>query len=116
MEPETDYLDPITPGEILKEEFMVPYNLTKIQLSEMSGVAMLRISRIISGEKRIRPEDAFRLGKTFNTSAEFWLNLQKNYDLASIKQNKAFMKLLDEVKSVSLQSDQVYEQGMVERI
>lgn len=80
------YLEPIHPGEILKEEFMVPNNLSANQLALRLHVPAGRISSIINGQRAITPETALRLSKFFGTTAEFWLNLQQLYELQLAKQ------------------------------
>lgn len=72
---------PFTPGEILSEEFLDPYELTQEELAKRIGVARRRINEIIRGKRAITPDTALRLAKFFNTSPEYWLNLQMKYDL-----------------------------------
>lgn len=74
-------LDPITPGEILKEEFMEPYKLSANKLSREIDVPANRISEIIAARRAITADTALRLGTFFRTSPEFWMNLQARYDL-----------------------------------
>lgn len=80
------FLEPIHPGEILKEEFMVPNNLSANQLALRLHVPTGRITSIINGQRSITPETALRLSKFFGTTAEFWLNLQQLYELQLAKQ------------------------------
>lgn len=73
---------PTHPGRILKELYLTPLNITTVKLSGSIGVSRKAISQIINEKKSVTPEMALRLSYAFpNTSAEFWLNLQKNYDL-----------------------------------
>ncbi len=72
----------VTPGEILKEEFMDPMNLTVRELARRMDVGPIRISQIIRGQRTITAETSLRLGAALGTTAFFWLNLQNNYDLA----------------------------------
>ena len=71
-----------TPGEILRTEFLEPLGLTQNQLAIKSGLDRMRISEIVRGQRRITPQTALALGTVFQTGAQFWLNLQTDYDLA----------------------------------
>lgn len=72
---------PIHPGEILKEEFLDPLNLTQYRLAKDIKVPPRRINEIVLGKRAISANTALRLGRYFDTSPEFWLNLQSRYDL-----------------------------------
>ncbi len=72
----------VTPGEILREEFMEPMGLSVRELARRMDVGPIRISQIIRGQRAITAETALRLGTALDTTAIFWLNLQNNYDLA----------------------------------
>jgi addiction module HigA family antidote len=72
---------PIHPGEILKEEFLVPYGLSANRLALAIGVATNRITGIVNGTRAITGETAILLARAFRTSPEFWINLQAHYDL-----------------------------------
>ena len=74
-------LKPIHPGEILAEEFLVHLGISQYKLAKDIDVSAIRISEIIHGKRSISVDTALRLGKFFNTSAEFWVNLQSYYDL-----------------------------------
>ena len=74
-------LDNIHPGEILKEEFMVPLEITAYRLSKDLGIPQTRISEILKGRRRISADTALRLSRYFGNSAKFWLGLQADYDL-----------------------------------
>jgi len=71
----------IHPGEILHQEFIIPMGLTAYRLSKSIGVQQTRISQIIKEKRAITADTAIRLSKFFGTSEEFWLNLQREYDL-----------------------------------
>ena len=77
----TRKLDPIHPGEILKEDFMTPLGLSATELGRILGVPANRISEIARGRRGITGDTALRLGRYFGASAQFWLNLQNRYDL-----------------------------------
>lgn len=77
----TKRLPPVTPGEILREEYMVPLGLSANKLGEALGVPANRITGIINGTRGITADTALRLARCFDTSPEFWLNLQELHDL-----------------------------------
>lgn len=79
-----DRLSNIHPGEILKEEFLIPLNISAYQLSKAIGIQQSRISQIINGKRSITPDTAIRLSKFFGTTAKFWLNLQNAYDIEEL--------------------------------
>ncbi len=74
-------LSPIHPGEVLLEDFMKPLGLSQYRLAQEIGVAPIRISQIVRGERSITVDTAMRLARYFGTSAEVWLRLQVRYDL-----------------------------------
>jgi len=71
----------IHPGEVLKEEFLVPMNISAYRLAKDTGIPQTRISSIIHGRRRVTADTALRLGKYFGTSGRFWLGIQDDYDL-----------------------------------
>ena len=74
-------IGPVTSGEVLREEFMIPLGLTRRALTGEPGVRSSRITEILAGRRAISAETAILLGERFGTSAEFWLNLQMAHDL-----------------------------------
>ncbi len=78
-------LDPISPGEILLEEFMSPLGLSQNQLARDLGVNPARVHEIVRGRRGISAETALRLATYFRTTPEFWLNLQTRYDLKVVE-------------------------------
>ena len=78
----------IHPGEILKEEFLVPLNITAYRLSKDIGIPQTRVSEILKGNRRITADTALRLSYYFGNSPKFWLGLQDDYDLEEEKANK----------------------------
>jgi len=74
-------LDNIHPGEVLREEFMIPLKITAYRLSKDLGIPQTRISEILKGRRRISADTALRLSKYFGNSPKFWLGLQDDYDL-----------------------------------
>ncbi|MEQ9230142.1 MAG: HigA family addiction module antitoxin [Cyclobacteriaceae bacterium] len=78
----------IHPGEILKEEFLQPMNISAYKLANRIGVQQTRISQIIKGTRSITADTSIRLAKFFGTTEAFWLNLQREYDLRKAKEEK----------------------------
>lgn len=74
-------LKPIHPGEILREEFLVPLNLNPHRLAMALRVPAPAIYEIVNEERSISPEMALRLARYFKTTPEFWINLQSRFDL-----------------------------------
>jgi len=69
------------PGEILRTEFLAEMDLTQYRLAVDTGIPHSRISAIVSGRRAITPDTALRLARYFGNSPDFWLGLQKEYDL-----------------------------------
>jgi addiction module HigA family antidote len=74
-------LPPVHPGEVLYGDFLKPLEMSQNELAREIRVPSSRITPIIKGRRRITPEMALRLGRFFRTGAEFWLGLQRKYDL-----------------------------------
>lgn len=74
-------LDPIHPGEILREEFMAPLGLSANALAREIHVPVTRISEILRGRRGVTADTALRLARFFGTSADLWLGLQAEHDL-----------------------------------
>jgi addiction module HigA family antidote len=72
---------PMHPGEVLREEFLVPLALSAGKLARICGVPRTRMERIASEETGITADTALRLSKAFGTTAQMWLNLQNSYDM-----------------------------------
>jgi addiction module HigA family antidote len=81
-------LKPIHPGEILREEFMVPLHLNANKLALALHVSAPSIYDIVKEERGISPEMALRLGYVFGTTPDFWLNLQSEFDLRVVRNQK----------------------------
>ena len=76
-----DEFAPVTPGEMLREEFLKEYGLSQNRLAQAIGISPNRITEIVGNRRRITADTALRLGLYFGNSPEFWLNLQTQYDL-----------------------------------
>ena len=78
-------MPPLHPGEMLREEFLVPLKLTPYALAKACGVPRTRIERIVREEMGITADTALRLARFFGNSVEFWLNLQTSYDIETAR-------------------------------
>ena len=78
---------PVTPGEMLKHEFLAEFGLTQGQLAKAIGISPNRITEIVNNRRRITADTALRLGLYFGNTAEFWMNLQAHYDLKVARRN-----------------------------
>jgi addiction module HigA family antidote len=90
---------PVTPGEILKEEFLAHYRLSQGQLARAVGISPNRIAEIINNRRRISADTAVRLALYFGNTPEFWMNLQAHYDLKVARDNLP----ADEVERIKAQ-------------
>jgi addiction module HigA family antidote len=72
---------PTHPGEIIREDYLKPLSMTISELASILGISRKTLSKILNGRGAITPDMALRLSRAFSTSADFWLNLQKNHDL-----------------------------------
>lgn len=82
-------LNNIHPGEILKEEFLEPLQLTAYRLAKETFIPQTRIGEILKGNRRITADTALRLSRFLGTSAKFWLGLQDDFDLEEEKNAKS---------------------------
>lgn len=80
-------LSPITPGDVLLEEFLGPMDITQSQLAKDINVPANRVSQIIHCKRDITADTALRLGKYFGIEPEFWLNLQLRYNMKIARSN-----------------------------
>ena len=78
---------PVTPGEMLKEEFLTEYRLSQNQLAKAVGISPNRIAEIVNNRRRITADTALRLSLYFGNSPEFWMNLKTHYDLKVARAN-----------------------------
>lgn len=79
-------LPPVSPGEILLEEYLLPMGITQYRLAKEIGVPQRRIGEIITGKRGITIDTALRLSRYFGMSDGFWIGLQIDYDSARAKQ------------------------------
>lgn len=78
-------LNPMHPGEFLKDAYLEPLDMNATELAEKLGVSKSSISRLINGQSELSYEMAIRLSKVFNRTAEGWMNLQVAYGLVQAK-------------------------------
>jgi len=76
-----------TPGEMLREEFLLGYGLSQNQFAKAIGISPNRIAEIVNNRRRITADAALRLGLYFGNGPEFWMNLQTHYDLKLARRN-----------------------------
>ena len=90
---------PTHPGEMLREEFLIPMNLTQKELADSIKVPYQRINEIISGKRGVTPSTALRLAKYFGMSADFWLNLQIKFDLYLVQKKEK--QVLERIRQIA---------------
>lgn len=90
-------LSPITPGDILLEEFLEPMGISQAKLARDINVPPNRINQIVNGKREISTDTALRLSKYFNIEPEFWLNLQMRFNVKIVRE-KTGAKIEREVK------------------
>ena len=83
----TKLLAPIHPGEILREEFMRPLELSSHALARAIGVTPARVNDIANQKRGITADTALRLGRYFGTTADVWINLQKRFELETARRD-----------------------------
>jgi addiction module HigA family antidote len=92
-------LPPLHPGEVLREEFLVPLGLSAGALAKAMGVPRTRVERIVAETTGITADTALRLARAFGTSAQLWLNLQNRYDVETAE--RAIGKELARIERVT---------------
>ena len=93
-------MEPIHPGEILLEEFLLPMQISQYRLAKDISVPPRRINEIVHGKRAITADTALRLARYFGTSERFWLNLQVRYDL-EVEKDRLGSKLDHEIRSLT---------------
>jgi antitoxin HigA-1 len=78
--------NPSHPGEVLNELYLVPLNMSAITLAKKLLVPRTRIERILKAETAVTADSAMRLAKFFSTTPEYWMNLQRQWDLARVRE------------------------------
>jgi addiction module HigA family antidote len=93
---------PVHPGEVLKEDFLVPYNMSVNALAKRLGIPTSRLNDIVLERRGVSPDTALRLARFFGGDARSWLNLQTAYDLRTAE-NASAKKIEREVQRCDLQ-------------
>ena len=73
------------PGILLKEEYLDEMGITPYRLAKATGLSQIHVSDLLKGKRNITPKTAYLLGKFFETTPEFWLNLQTHYDMTEAR-------------------------------
>ncbi len=81
--------EPTHPGEMLREEFLVPMNISQRNLADAIHVPYQRVNELVNKKRGITPSTALRLAKFFGMSADFWLNMQMRWELFNAKNREA---------------------------
>ena len=79
-----DRINNIHPGEVLREEFLIPMGISQYRLAKQIGVPAMRISEICAGKRGITADTALSLGRAFGTTPGFWMALQADYETEEI--------------------------------
>jgi len=95
----TRKLKPMHPGEVLREEFLLPLGISAGALAKVCGLPRTRIERIAGEQTGITADTALRLGKALGTTAQLWLNLQTDYDVQVAK--RYLGRVLDRIETVN---------------
>jgi addiction module HigA family antidote len=94
----TKKFPPMHPGEVLREEFLIPLKMSAGSPAKICGVPRTRIERLANEETGMTADTALRLSKAFNTSPELWLNLQNDYEVQMAR--RQIGKELDSIEPV----------------
>ena len=92
---------PIHPGEMLREEFMVPLGLTAGKVAKAIGVPRTRIERVVREETGLSVDTAVRLARYFKMSEGFWINMQTHYEVDCVYANGALIQEIDAIVPVA---------------
>ena len=84
---------PTHPGEVLLEEFLKPLSITQVAFAKHIEVPLQRINEIVRGKRGVTPETAWLFSQALGTTPEFWINLQRNHDLAKSRPVKQISRL-----------------------
>jgi addiction module HigA family antidote len=82
------------PGEVLREEYLVPLGMSARALAKAIGVPANRVSEIVRGTRDVSADTAIRLGRYFGTDPRFWLNLQTAHDLSRAEKANSYRKIV----------------------
>ena len=103
---------PTHPGNIIKEDYLIPLSMTIKDMADILGVSRKTLSKIINERGSITPDMSLRLSRAFNTSPDLWLNLQKNYDLWNAENaSKEWQKVKPIKQSIGNESEKMASMG-----
>ncbi|MDR0482140.1 MAG: HigA family addiction module antidote protein [Cellulomonadaceae bacterium] len=88
---------PITPGEILSEEFLKPLGISQYRLAQATGLTPTHIGQIVRGKRRITPDAGLRISRALGVNAYYWIDLQMNYDTTMARLELDRSAILDSV-------------------
>lgn len=97
MTRETKYRAPVHPGEVLREDLLIPLDISMSQLAKSLRVPANRLNQIVNGKRGITPDTSLRLSRYFGFSPEYWWNLQTHYDLELVRRS-SMAKIEQEVE------------------
>ena len=92
---------PVHPGEVLREEYLLPLEMSANALASLLRVPANRISGIVAGRRAITADTALRLARVFRTTPEFWMNLQQTYELRIAESGASIAKTLRKIRPVA---------------
>jgi len=104
---------PTHPGNILKEDYLLPLSATIKDMAETLGVSRKTLSKIINERGSVTPDMALRLSRAFVTTPAFWLNLQKNYDLWQAETHSKEWKKVKPIPQQDIHSKELQNSGQV---
>ncbi|MBM4062666.1 MAG: HigA family addiction module antidote protein [Planctomycetes bacterium] len=84
---------PVHPGEVLREDFLVPLGITQVALADHLGIPLQRVNELVRGRRGVSPETAWLLAGAFDTTPQFWVNLQVQHDLARTRPPRAIRRI-----------------------
>src|SRR6185437_11740017 len=93
-------LKPVHPGEVLREDFLKPLKLTPNRLAIELHIPASRVNDVVLRRRAVTADTALRLGRYFNTSAQFWMNLQARYDL-DVAEDRTMRSIAREVRPLA---------------
>jgi len=96
---------PTHPGKIIKADYLIPLSITITKLALILGVSRKTLSKIINERGAITPDMALRLSRAFDTSPDFWMNLQKNFDLWQAEHGSSSWQLVKPLSSQQLHAN-----------
>lgn len=92
---------PTTPGDVLQYEYLEPLNLKIADLADMLNVHRNTISALVNNNRKLTADMAIRLSRVFDTSIEFWLNLQQNVDIWEVQNNARTQEEMSRIKTIA---------------